>query len=102
MIYNINKGLLCNRMSHNEPRSGYLQEAWLSLISGLIYGGVNTLVGHPLDTVKTKMQAQSDVLQSKQSLLGIIKHVIRNDGGAMGLYRGCVPPFIGSIIYRSL
>ncbi len=49
-------------MSHNHERSDWKTEALLSLISGVIYGGTNTIVGHPFDTMKTKMQAQSNVL----------------------------------------
>ena len=42
-------------MTHIEKRGSWKKEALGSFISGVAYGGVNTLVGHPLDTVKTKM-----------------------------------------------
>ena len=31
------------------------QEAVLGLLAGMVYGATNVLVGHPFDTVKTKM-----------------------------------------------
>ena len=45
------------RMSHNEKRTVWYKEALYSLITGFLYGGTNTISGHPFDTVKTKMQA---------------------------------------------
>lgn len=44
-------------MSHNHKRTDWYKEGLLSLISGTVYGAASILVGHPLDTVKTKMQA---------------------------------------------
>ena len=42
-------------MSHNQKRSSPLKEFALATFSGILYGGTNTIVGHPFDTVKTKM-----------------------------------------------
>jgi len=46
-------------MSHNEKRSSWWKEGILSLISGTTYGLTSIVVGHPMDTVKTKMQSQT-------------------------------------------
>jgi hypothetical protein len=45
-------------MTHNEKRSGALKEAALALFTGSLYGGTHTITGHPLDTIKSKMQIQ--------------------------------------------
>jgi solute carrier family 25 carnitine/acylcarnitine transporter 20/29 len=45
-------------MTHNHERSDWKTEMMLTSITGVLYGGTNTIVGHPLDTIKTKMQAQ--------------------------------------------
>ena len=45
-------------MTHNEQRTTPWKEGVMSLCSGFLYGATNTLTGHPLDTVKTKIQAQ--------------------------------------------
>jgi hypothetical protein len=47
-------------MTHNEKRGDWKKEFLCSTISGFLFGATNTIVGHPLDTVKTKMQAQNE------------------------------------------
>ena len=43
---------------HNEKRTTWYKEGAITALTGFLFGGSNTLVGHPFDTVKTKMQAQ--------------------------------------------
>ena len=47
-------------MSHNQKRSDWKKEFLYAGICGFLYGGTNTIVGHPFDTVKTKMQTQTE------------------------------------------
>ena len=42
-------------MSHNEKRTTWWKDGLLALISGSTYGITSIIVGHPFDTVKTKM-----------------------------------------------
>ena len=42
---------------HNEKRAAWYKEGAIAMITGFLYGGSSTVVGHPFDTVKTKMQA---------------------------------------------
>lgn len=44
-------------MSHNFEWTVWYKEGLLTLLSGTTYGMASILVGHPMDTVKTKMQA---------------------------------------------
>ena len=37
----------------------------MTLFTGTLYGGTNVVVGHPTDTIKTKMQAQAGHFESK-------------------------------------
>ena len=46
-------------MSHNEKRTSWFKEALFSCLTGLLYGGSCAVAGHPLDTVKTQMQAEN-------------------------------------------
>ena len=71
------------------------------MITGILYGATNTIVGHPFDTIKTKMQAQAEHLNSHAGYVKTIKNVFHREG-FIGFYRGCWPPFFGSIIYRSV
>lgn len=43
-------------MSHSEQRGSAQSEAFIGLLAGMVYGATNVIVGHPFDTIKTKMQ----------------------------------------------
>ena len=88
-------------MTHSYKRGSWEKEGLISLITGFLFGATNTIVGHPFDTIKTKMQADHVYLKSKGSYLDIVKKVYQKEG-PIGFYRGCVPPFFGSVIYRSI
>jgi len=85
-------------MTSAERRSSNVfREYALATGTGALYGATNTLVGHPFDTVKTKMQAQS-------GFSGTVQHTVRQifvKDGLRGFYHGCIPPMWGSAIYRS-
>jgi len=89
-------------MSHDQKRTSWYKEALYATICGILYGGTNTVVGHPFDTIKTKMIAQSEHIktQGKSSYFRTIENVYKTEG-AIGFYRGWIPPFMGSILYRS-
>lgn len=70
------------------------------MISGFLFGATNTLVGHPLDTVKTKMQAQTEHMTNAGPFKTL--WTVFSKEGIRGLYRGVIPPFIGSMFYRSM
>ena len=40
---------------HNEKRTSKSKEVGIQCLTGMMYGGTNTIVGHPFDTIKTKM-----------------------------------------------
>lgn len=85
-------------MTHNELRTHWFKEGVIALGAGVLYGLTNVAVGHPFDTIKTKMQAQSGFEQ--KGMVQAFAKVFKSQG-FVGLYRGCIPPFIGSGIYRS-
>ncbi|XP_011312016.1 mitochondrial carnitine/acylcarnitine carrier protein-like isoform X1 [Fopius arisanus] len=63
------------------------------LIAGGVGGIATTIFGHPLDTVKTRMQAAPGVY--KNTTDAVVKTVRRE--GAMGLYKGITAPLIGIV-----
>ncbi len=67
-------------------------------VSGLSYGITSVLVGHPLDTIKNKMQAQEGY-EARNAVNSFFK-TLRTQG-IPGLYRGAAPQFIGSMWFRS-
>ena len=46
-------------MFSNQSQLTWYHEGAMTLMTGTLYGATSVIVGHPFDTVKTKMQAQS-------------------------------------------
>jgi len=78
---------------------GVLKEGLFGLGCGVLFGLTSPLVGHPFDTLKTKMQAQE--AYRKGGMWHTFVAVIRNEG-FFALYKGLLPPLIGSGAYRSI
>ena len=62
-------------MTHSEKRTDWRKEFACAFITGNLYGGTNTIVGHPFDTVKTKMQVQSGHMGLRVGYIDSIKNV---------------------------
>jgi solute carrier family 25 (mitochondrial carnitine/acylcarnitine transporter), member 20/29 len=75
------------------------EEAAIGFMSGVVFGLVSPVVGHPFDTIKTKMQAET--AHQSSSVTKTVQHVWRHQG-IRGFYRGFVPPLIGSMAFRGL
>jgi solute carrier family 25 carnitine/acylcarnitine transporter 20/29 len=75
------------------------REALFGLGCGVLYGLTSPLIGQPLDTVKTKMQAQGNYMRG--GMVNTFSTVVKNEG-FFALYRGLLPPLIGSSIFRSI
>jgi solute carrier family 25 carnitine/acylcarnitine transporter 20/29 len=75
------------------------KEAFFGLVSGMMFGLVSPTVGHPFDTIKTKMQVEA-VYQN----LGFFQSARRiyETNGIRGFYRGFVPPLMASVAFRGL
>ena len=59
------------------------------------------MVGHPLDTIKSNMQVQSSYIKGSVSSVSVAKDIWKKEG-AIGFYRGCIPPMWGSAVYRGI
>ncbi|KAH7971522.1 hypothetical protein HPB49_025398 [Dermacentor silvarum] len=79
-------------MTHNEERTHWFKEGAIGLGVGVLYGVTNVCVGHPFDTIKTKMQAQAGF--ESCSMYQSFRKTLRT-GGVVGLYRRVV---IGGVI----
>jgi solute carrier family 25 carnitine/acylcarnitine transporter 20/29 len=75
------------------------REAFFGLGCGVLYGLTSPLIGQPLDTVKTKMQAQTTYM--KGGMFNTFSTVVRNEG-FFALYKGLLPPLVGSSIFRAI
>ncbi len=85
-------------MTHNEKRTEWWREGLIGLGVGVLYGTTSVVVGHPFDTIKTKMQAQVG-FERTNMFKSFMKTL--TEQGVRGLYRGAIPPLCGSGIYRS-
>lgn len=72
-----------------------LVDSGIAFGSGAVYGFVSVVVGQPLETVKTRMQASSS-----RNMLHVGSELFRKEG-VRGLYRGGMPIFIGGTLFRS-
>ncbi|KAM0287407.1 hypothetical protein ACHAQH_000357 [Verticillium albo-atrum] len=75
-----------------------LSPAVVESIAGLSAGSVATLVVHPLDIVKTRMQIHRSTTAPKQSLttMSLIRSLAQNPHPIASLYRGLTPNLIGN------
>ena len=85
-------------MTHSEKRTAWWKEGLIGLGVGVLYGTTSVVVGHPFDTIKTKMQAQRG-FETRNMFHSFVKTI--QTQGIRGLYRGSLPPMFGSGIYRS-
>ena len=69
------------------------------LISGLTAGSVSTLLLHPFDLIKTRLQASQLVQQpaASTSSLSLLRSIVR-DEGVRALWKGISPNFIGNTV----
>lgn len=91
-------GPLALVMTHNQERTAWWKEGLIGLGVGVMYGTTSVCVGHPFDTIKTKMQAQRGF--ESRNMFHTFSKTVREQG-VRGLYRGCLPPLFGSGIFRS-
>ena len=87
-------------MTHNEKRGDWKKEALMTTVSGCFFGGTNTIVGQPLDTVKTRMQTQCEIMSKNNKLMHFIGEMWSKEG-LSSFYKGWGPNFCGSVLYRS-
>ena len=87
-------------MTHCETRGSMMIEAILGGIAGALFGTTQVVVGHPFDTIKTKMQAQTKYMDFRSSYRSTVMKVIKNEG-LFGLYRGCGINVAGVVVTRS-
>lgn len=73
-----------------------------TFIAGMGYGATNVLVGQPLDTIKTRMQAMtnSSNVVAPTTSIEVAKRIIQQEG-FRGLYKGGVVIVLGGSLFRS-
>lgn len=69
-------------------------------LGGLSAGVIGTVIGYPLDVIKTQLQTGQSTASSR-GLLGTGLHIVRHEG-ISSLYRGIAPPLISLSILNTL
>ena len=80
-----------------------LKEFRQDLICGSFSGVASWLIGHPLDSIKVRMQRADGA--NRVSMIGIMRSTMAKEGFC-GFYKGGTPPlffipFINSIVFAS-
>ncbi|KAI4139552.1 MAG: hypothetical protein L6R39_006234 [Caloplaca ligustica] len=71
-------------------------------IAGFIAGLASTLVAHPLDVLKTRLQVDRASPSQLGTSLRLAQRIIKDEGLAQGFYRGLSPNLIGSSVSWAL
>ncbi|XP_050340970.1 uncharacterized protein LOC126767543, partial [Bactrocera neohumeralis] len=71
----------------------------VTFLPGAAQGATAVLLGHPLDTAKTRMQTSGP--NAQHSALVTIARMARHEG-PRSLFRGCTPPLLMEGMKRSL
>ncbi len=69
------------------------RSSWAPMVSGAISGSILSFIGHPLDTVKVRMQANSNVYASTQQC---VRSIVKKEGFKI-FYSGFTPALFGAV-----
>ncbi|KAL2050772.1 hypothetical protein ABVK25_009010 [Lepraria finkii] len=81
-------------MSTTSPSPSLIE----STVAGLFAGVASTLIAHPLDVIKTRLQVD----RGSQSATSILRTIARNENGLRGLYRGVGVNVLGNSVSWAL
>ena len=73
----------------------------IDIFAGTIAGINVTLVGHPFDTLKVRLQTQPHINPIYNGLIDCFKKTVEWEGFFNGLYKGVQSPLIGQMFFRA-
>ncbi|KAK5326692.1 mitochondrial FAD carrier protein flx1 [Exophiala xenobiotica] len=84
-------------MTSSSPSHG-LSPASIETIAGLTAGLVSTIIVHPLDIIKTRLQVDTSAHPLLNSSRAVFHDILRNEGPTRiaALYRGLIPNLVGN------
>lgn len=68
-------------------------QVWQSAVAGGITGCTSTVLNHPLDVAKTRIEAQDGAVKEYTGTFQCLRSVVRNEG-VKALYRGIAPRLV--------
>lgn len=70
--------------------------------AGFTAGIVSTLVVHPFDVIKTRLQVEVSHKARPGDSMRIVRNILKNEGHWTALYRGLMPNMIGNSVSWAL
>eukprot|EP00611_Tribonema_gayanum_P019248 TRINITY_DN3290_c0_g1_i1.p1 TRINITY_DN3290_c0_g1~~TRINITY_DN3290_c0_g1_i1.p1 ORF type:complete len:158 (+),score=27.36 TRINITY_DN3290_c0_g1_i1:57-530(+) len=70
------------------------------ILSGTVAGIAQVVAGHPLDTIKVRLQTQSSTNPEFSGMGDCIRKTIQREG-LMGLYAGAASPLVGAMAHNA-
>ena len=86
-------------------------ETWVNVVAGFAAGVTGTLLGHPLDTLKTYMQmgvrgddatTTSGRGGGRSTLVSVLSRMAKEGGLMRRLYSGVTPPLMSSVLLNAV
>ena len=88
-------------MSNEKKPRSKLKKMAIDIFSGTIAGINVTLVGHPFDTLKIRLQTQPHTNPIYNGLIDCFKKTVLWEGFFNGLYKGVQSPLVGQMFFRA-
>jgi len=85
---------------HVQPESVIVRSA-KDVLAGTVAGVGITLVGHPFDTLKVRLQTQSQTNPVYSGLTDCVKQTWRAEGLG-GFYKGVASPLVGQMVFNAV
>lgn len=86
---------------HGKTTDNTLSPSLVETVAGFTAGVVATLVVHPFDVLKTRLQLETGSSRWGGSFL-ILRQVVREEGRYIALYRGLMPNMVGNSVSWAL
>jgi solute carrier family 25 carnitine/acylcarnitine transporter 20/29 len=86
--------------SSNKKERSRIMKSMIDIFAGTIAGINVTLVGHPFDTLKVRLQTQPQDKPIYNGVVDCFKKTIKWEG-VSGLYKGMSSPILGAMFFRA-
>ncbi|PNS17566.1 hypothetical protein CAC42_8109 [Sphaceloma murrayae] len=81
-----------------QPNPPGISPSLVESVAGFSAGIFSTLVAHPFDVVKTRLQIDRSSRAQIGDSIRIVRHIFQNEGSYAALYRGLMPNMIGNSV----
>lgn len=90
-----------NALAPAQPVDSPLVRSLKDVVAGTVAGVGITLVGHPFDTLKVRLQTQSHTNPIYSGLVDCVRKTYKAEGLA-GFYKGVSSPLVGQMVFNAV